>query len=67
MQKGNLIARVTNKAQSWLGDSYDAETRAEVQRMLDNEDKRELIDAFYKDWSLARVARAASWVQVATA
>ncbi len=49
MAEGNLIARVTNKAQSWLGDSYDAETRAEVQRMLDNEDKRELIDAFYKD------------------
>ncbi len=49
MTEENLIARVTNKAQSWLGDSYDAETRAEVQRMLDNEDKRELIDAFYKD------------------
>jgi phosphoglucomutase len=49
MEEGTLIARVTEKAQSWLGDSYDAETRAEVQRMLDNEDKRELIDAFYKD------------------
>ena len=49
MEEGKLIARVTEKAQSWLGDSYDAETRAEVQRMLDNEDKRELIDAFYKD------------------
>jgi phosphoglucomutase len=49
MEEGTLIARVTEKAQSWLGDSYDAETRAEVQRVLDNEDKRELIDAFYKD------------------
>ena len=49
MEEGNLIARVTDKAKSWLVDSYDAETRAEVQRMLDNEDKRELIDAFYKD------------------
>ncbi len=49
MEEGNLIARVTDKAKSWLEDSYDAETRAEVQRMLDNEDKRELIDAFYKD------------------
>jgi len=42
-------------------------TRARsCKRMLDNEDKRELIDAFLqKIWSLARVACAASWVQVA--
>ncbi len=49
MKEENLIAQVTNKALSWLEDSYDAETQMEVQRMLDNEDKRELIDAFYKD------------------
>ena len=44
-----LIKTVTAKAQTWLSDSYDAETRAEVQRMLDNPDKTELIDSFYKD------------------
>ncbi|NLJ00952.1 MAG: phospho-sugar mutase [Bacteroidales bacterium] len=49
MEEETLIARVTDKALSWLDDSYDVETRADVQRMLDNEDKRELIDAFYKD------------------
>ena len=44
-----LIQSVTAKAQTWLTDSYDAETRAEVQRMLDNPDKTELIDSFYRD------------------
>ncbi len=29
--------------------AYDAETQAEVKRMLANEDKTELIEAFYKD------------------
>jgi phosphoglucomutase len=32
-----------------LGDGYDDETRAEVKRMLDAEDKTALIEAFYKD------------------
>ncbi len=49
MEDETLIARVTDRAMSWLNDNYDVETKAEVQRMLDNEDKRELIDAFYKD------------------
>lgn len=44
-----LIKSVTEKAQVWLSDAYDDETRAEVRRMLDNPDKTELIDAFYKD------------------
>ena len=44
-----LIKQVTEKAEKWLTDSYDAETRAAVRAMLDNDDKSELIDAFYKD------------------
>jgi len=44
-----LIKTVTAKAQTWLSEYYDAETRAEVKRMLDNPDKSELIDAFYRD------------------
>lgn len=44
-----LIKSVTEKAQVWLSDAYDDETRAEVRRMLDNPNKTELIDAFYKD------------------
>ena len=44
-----LIKEVTEKAQLWLSPVYDEETRADVQRMLDNPDKTELIDSFYKD------------------
>ncbi|MDE7426828.1 MAG: phospho-sugar mutase [Muribaculaceae bacterium] len=44
-----LIKEVTAKAEKWLSDAYDAETRAEVKRMLDAEDKTDLIESFYKD------------------
>lgn len=49
MENSDLLAMVRSKAQGWLSESYDAETRAEVKRMLDNEDPSELIEAFYKD------------------
>lgn len=49
MKNEDLIKEVRAKAQVWLGDGYDAETRAEVQRMLDAEDPTELIESFYKD------------------
>ena len=48
-EKQKLIDEVKEKAQFWMGDIYDAETRAEVQRMLDSEDKTELIESFYKE------------------
>ncbi|MCE5175644.1 MAG: phospho-sugar mutase [Bacteroidales bacterium] len=44
-----LIQTVTAKAKTWLGEEYDAETRAAVQAMLDNEDKTDLIESFYRD------------------
>ena len=44
-----LIDSVIAKAQTWLGDAYDEETRKEVRQMLDNPDKTPLIDAFYRD------------------
>ena len=44
-----LLKQVTAKAEKWLSDSYDAETRAAVQAMLDNPDKTDLIESFYKD------------------
>ena len=44
-----LIKQVTERAETWLTDGYDAETRAEVRRMLDATDKTELIESFYKD------------------
>ena len=49
MENQELIKQVTEKAEQWLTPAYDAETQAEVKRMLENEDKTELIDSFYKD------------------
>lgn len=49
MENEELLKSVTEKAQVWLGDAYDAETRAEVKRMLDSDDKTELIESFYRD------------------
>ncbi|MFR9166944.1 MAG: phospho-sugar mutase [Dysgonomonas sp.] len=49
MENNELLSQVTAKANTWLEGNYDAETKAEVKRMLDNPDKTELIDAFYKD------------------
>lgn len=45
-----LIKSCEAKAQAWLASSvYDAETQAEVRKMLENEDKTELIEGFYKN------------------
>ncbi|NLU30181.1 MAG: phospho-sugar mutase [Bacteroidales bacterium] len=49
MDNETLLAQVTDKAQLWLSGNYDEETKKEVRQMLQNEDKRQLIDAFYKD------------------
>ena len=49
MSNDELLKTVKAKAEKWLGPQYDEETRKAVQAMLDNEDKTELIDAFYKD------------------
>ena len=43
-----LLQEVTAKAQTWLSENYDEQTRAEVQAMLDNEDKTDLVESFYK-------------------
>ena len=44
-----LIISCENKAKEWLSSSFNEETRKEVEAMLDNSDKTELIDSFYKD------------------
>lgn len=49
MENNELLKLVTEKANKWLSAAYDADTQAEVRRMLANEDKTELIEAFYKD------------------
>ena len=49
MENTELIKEVTAKAQTWLTDGYDAETQSEVRRMLEADDKTDLIESFYKD------------------
>ena len=49
MDNTALIAEVTAKANVWLNGNYDAETKKEVKKLLDNPDKTDLIEAFYKD------------------
>lgn len=49
MDNETLLNQVTDKAQMWLEGSYNEETKNEVREMLNNEDKSQLIDAFYKD------------------
>ena len=44
-----LIISCEKKAKEWLSSSFNEETKKEVQAMLDNADKTELIDSFYKD------------------
>ncbi len=49
MENKELIAHCKEKAMAWLAPSYDSATQTEVKTMLDNPDKTELIEAFYKD------------------
>ncbi len=44
-----LIAQCEARAKEWLSPAFDEETRKDVQAMLDNADKTDLIDAFYRD------------------
>ena len=44
-----LIKKCEAEARKWLASSvYDKDTKAEIQAMLDNEDKTQLVDAFYQ-------------------
>ncbi|HBZ34468.1 MAG TPA: phosphoglucomutase, partial [Bacteroidales bacterium] len=43
-----LLKQVMATAQSWLDGNYDADTKAAVKKMMEAEDKTELIDAFYR-------------------
>ena len=44
-----MLKEVVARAQVWLGEGYDEDTKAEVKEMLDADDKTPLIDAFYRD------------------
>lgn len=43
-----MLMDYLERAQSWLDESYDIETRKQVQRMIDN-DPKELEDSFYRN------------------
>ncbi len=49
MENKELLKQVISKANIWLAGNYDTETKAAVQSMLDNSDKTELMESFYKD------------------
>lgn len=49
MDNNTLLNDVIARAQVWLNGNYNEETKAEIKRMLDAEDKTELIEAFYRD------------------
>lgn len=49
MENEDLMKTVTEKASVWLSEGYDNDTRCEVKRMLEADDKTELIESFYKD------------------
>ncbi|HPR62489.1 MAG TPA: phospho-sugar mutase, partial [Prolixibacteraceae bacterium] len=49
MSNNELLKLVNERAKKWLSDSFDAETRAEVKALLENDDKNGLINAFYRD------------------
>ena len=49
MNDEKLLQEVTAKAQTWLSEEYDETTRAAVQKMIDSDDKNELIESFYKN------------------
>lgn len=49
MENRQLLKEVREKAEKWLTDIYDENTRKEVQNLLDSEDSSVLIDSFYKN------------------
>ena len=49
MENEVLLKQVRTKANAWLTNDYDAETRKKVQDLLDKEDTTDLVEAFYKD------------------
>lgn len=49
MENNTLLTEVMTKAQTWLDGNYNEDTKADIRRMVDAEDKTELIESFYRD------------------
>lgn len=44
-----LEAAVQTKVDLWLSGNYDADTKADIQQLVDKQNFTELTDSFYKD------------------
>lgn len=49
MDNNALLTEVMAKAQTWLDGNYNEETKADIRRMVNADDKTELIESFYRD------------------
>ena len=49
MENNALLNEVMVKAQTWLDGNYNEETKKEVRRLINADDKTELIESFYRD------------------
>lgn len=49
MKNLSLDPSTQANVKAWLNGNYDAETKAEIQRLIDNNETTELTDAFYKE------------------
>ncbi len=49
MDNSTLLNEVMAKAQIWLNGNYNEETKSEIRRMMNSDDKSELIESFYRD------------------
>lgn len=49
MENNTLLKEVLAKAQTWLDGDYDTETKEAVRKLMEAEDRTELIDSFYRD------------------
>ena len=49
MDNNTLLTEVIAKAQTWLDGNYNEETKNEVRRLLEADDKTDLIESFYRD------------------
>jgi len=49
METNTLLIEVIKKAETWLHGNYNEETKNDIRRMMDADDKTELIESFYRD------------------
>lgn len=49
METNPLLQEVMTRAQIWLDGNYNEETKSEIRRLMQAEDKTELIESFYRD------------------